>query len=43
LRQPSLARPYRIPLNIKNIPIFSILGMFLTMTLMIYNVVSLIG
>ena len=41
-RQPSIERPYRVPVNIKNVPIFSVLGIVLTLTLMIFNVVSLI-
>lgn len=34
-------RPYRIPLNISNIPVFSILGIALTLFLLGYNIYSL--
>lgn len=42
IRDKNLKRPYRIPLNIKNIPVISILGIITTLILMGYSVHSLI-
>lgn len=41
LKDKNLKRPYRIPLNIKNIPITSVLGIILTSALLGYAIVGL--
>ena len=41
-RAPDASRPYRIPLNIRNIPIPSVAGMALTLILLGFNIRSLI-
>jgi basic amino acid/polyamine antiporter, APA family len=41
VKDKNLKRPYRIPLNIKNIPITSVLGIILTSALLGYAIVGL--
>lgn len=41
VRQKHLPRPYRIPLNIKNIPVISVLGILSTLLLLAYAIYSL--
>lgn len=41
IKEPALNRPFRIPLNIKNLPLTSGLGVLLTLILLIYTVISL--
>jgi amino acid transporter len=41
-KQKSMERPFRIPLSFKNIPIISVLGIFLTLVLLGYNVYGLV-
>ncbi len=40
VKDKEMKRPYRIPLNIKNIPIFSVLGILMTLVLVGYNIYS---
>jgi len=42
VRHKELPRPYRIPLNIKNIPLFSVLGILTTLVLLGYNLYGLV-
>lgn len=42
VREKEMIRPYRIPLNIKNIPVISVLGIIITLILLSYNVYSFI-
>ena len=42
LKDKELIRPYRIPINIKNIPVFSVLGIIMTLILLGYNIYSFI-
>ena len=42
VKEPKMKRPYKIPLNIKNIPVTSFLGIALTLMLLVYTIVSLI-
>lgn len=42
VREKELARPYRIPLNFKNIPLMSVLGILTTLVLLGYNIYSLV-
>ncbi len=42
VRQKEMKRPYRIPLNIKNIPIISLLGILTTLILLGYTFYSLV-
>lgn len=42
IRDKKLTRPYRIPLNIKNMPVISILGILMTLVLLGYNIYSLV-
>ncbi|HEY0030336.1 MAG TPA: amino acid permease [Bacteroidia bacterium] len=41
IREKGLKRPYRIPLNIRNVPVFSALGGLTTLVLPVYAIVSL--
>ncbi len=41
LREKEMKRPYRIPLNVKNIPVMSVLGILMTLLLLVYNIYSL--
>ncbi|MGE0635618.1 MAG: APC family permease [Bacteroidia bacterium] len=43
IREKGLKRPYRIPLNIKNIPVISVLGILTTFVLLGYTVYSLLS
>jgi APA family basic amino acid/polyamine antiporter len=36
-------RPFRIPINIRNIPVISILGILMTALLLTYNIITLIN
>lgn len=40
VKQKEMTRPYRIPLNIKNIPVMSVLGIVMTLILLGYNIYS---
>jgi len=40
VNEKDINRPYRIPLNIKNIPVISVFGIILTIVLLSYNVYS---
>ena len=40
---PDVKRPFRIPLNIKNVPLISVLGMMMTLILLGFNIYSLIN
>ena len=42
IRKKALIRPYRIPINIQNIPVLSVLGILMTIILLIYNMYSLL-
>lgn len=42
-KEKNTARPFRIPLNIKNIPVIPILGILMTLLLFGYNLISLLG
>lgn len=42
VREKELTRPYRIPLNVNNIPIISALGILMTLVLLGYTVYSLV-
>ncbi|MBK8682175.1 MAG: amino acid permease [Bacteroidetes bacterium] len=42
VKEKELKRPYRIPVNIKNIPVISLLGIIMTLTLLIYNIYGFI-
>ncbi len=42
IRQKDMSRPYRIPLNIKNIPLISVLGILTTLVLLGYTIYSLV-
>lgn len=42
IKQKQMRRPYRIPLNIKNIPVISVFGVLLTLLLLVYNIISLL-
>lgn len=42
VKEKELNRPYRIPLNIKNIPVVSVLGIIMTLILLSYNIYSFI-
>lgn len=42
VRQKEIPRPYRIPLNIKNIPVISVLGILTTLVLLGYTIYSLV-
>lgn len=42
VKEKDMKRPYRIPLNIKNIPVISVLGIIMTLILLSYNVYSFI-
>jgi APA family basic amino acid/polyamine antiporter len=42
IKRADLNRPHRIPVSIRNIPVFSVLGVILTSVLMIYNVIGLL-
>ncbi len=42
IRQKEMPRPYRIPLNIKNIPVISVLGILTTLLLLGYTIYSLV-
>lgn len=39
----NLQRPYRIPINIRNIPVMSVLGIITTFILLFYTIYSLLG
>ena len=41
IRRKSLKPPYRIPFNIRNIPVMSVLGALMTLVLLVYNLISL--
>jgi basic amino acid/polyamine antiporter, APA family len=41
-REITISRPYRIPLNIRNIPIISVFGILITFVLLGYNIFSLL-
>jgi amino acid transporter len=41
LQDKKLERPFRIPINIQNIPVISILGILMTIFLLSYNIYSL--
>jgi APA family basic amino acid/polyamine antiporter len=41
VKEKEMRRPYRIPLNIGNIPVLSVAAMLLTLLLLIYNVIAL--
>lgn len=41
IREKNRKRPYRIPINIQNIPILSVLGVIMTIILLIYDIYSL--
>lgn len=43
IREKDLPRPYRIPLNIKNIPLTSVLGILTTLVLLGYTIYSLVN
>ena len=43
IREKELVRPYRIPLSIRNVPVFSVLGILATLVLLVYTVRELIG
>jgi len=43
IREKELARPYRIPLNIRNVPVFSILGIIATLLLLGYTIRELVS
>lgn len=40
-KQPDTKRPYKVPLNIRNIPVFCVLGVLLTLLLLGYSVYGL--
>ena len=42
VRQPDVKRPYRVPLNVRNIPLPSMLGIVMTLVLLGYNVYNLL-
>lgn len=42
VRQKEMPRPYRIPLNIKNIPLISVFGILTTLVLLGYTIYSLV-
>jgi len=42
VKEKEMNRPYRIPVNIKNIPVISVLGIIMTLILLSYNVYSFI-
>lgn len=42
IRQKKVPRPYRIPLNIKNIPVISVLGILTSLLLLGYTIYSLV-
>ncbi len=42
IRQKEMSRPYRIPLNIKNIPVISVIGILTTLVLLGYTIYSLV-
>ena len=42
MRQKGMARPYRIPFNIRNIPVISVLGIFMTFVLLGYAIYSFV-
>ncbi len=42
VREKDLPRPYRIPLNIKNVPVISVLGILTTLVLLGYAIYSLV-
>lgn len=42
IKNKDLKRPYRIPLNIKNIPVFSLLGLIMTVILIGFNIYSFV-
>jgi len=41
IRQPKLKRHYKVPLNIRNIPVISVIGVLMTLVLLCYNLYSL--
>jgi amino acid transporter len=43
VKDKKLKRPFRIPLNIKNIPVISIMGVLMTAVLMGYTIYGLIS
>ena len=42
VKEKNMKRPYRIPLNIKNIPVISVLGIIMTLILLGYNIYGFI-
>ena len=42
IREKEIPRPYRIPINIKNIPVISVLGIITTLILLGYTIFSLV-
>ena len=42
-KEKNMRRPYRMPVNIGNVPLFSVAAIFLTLLLLIYNVIVLAG
>ena len=42
IREKEMKRPYRIPFNIKNIPVISVFGILTTLVLLSYSIYSLI-
>ncbi|MCD6018722.1 MAG: hypothetical protein K0S53_1843 [Bacteroidetes bacterium] len=42
VKQKNMSRPYRIPLNVKNVPVISLLGIVLTFILLGYNIYGLV-
>jgi hypothetical protein len=42
IKEKELKRPFRIPLNVKNIPVISVAGIFITFVLLGYTIYTLI-